>query len=144
MKKKTMSLFLIIGMLVSIFGAGAAVFAYDAEGQATLSRGGSSKYVASDYKGNEGGWECCLFSVSVSGLPSGIMGNNYVVARMRTADGSTYASPTLTYSNSNYQTYIPQTYDDYYGGTGQTYALYSSMKSTSANTGCTATFRFSA
>ena len=112
------------------------------EGQATLSRGGSSKYVTSDYKGNAGGWECSLYSVSVNGLPSGIIGDNYVVARMRTADGTTSASPTLTYSSSNYQTYISQSYLSGYGGVGQTYALYSSMSSNSANTGCTATFRF--
>ncbi len=144
MKKKTLSLFLIVGMLVSIFGAGAAVFAYDVEGQATLTRGGSSKYVTSDYKGNSGSWECSLISVSVSGLPAGVIGNNYVVARMRTADGTTSASPTLTYSSSNYQTYLNQTYLSGYGGIGQTYALFSSMPSYSANTGCTATFRFCA
>lgn len=144
MKKKILSLFLLVGMLVSIFGTGVCVLAYDVQGSATLTRGGSRQFVGSDYKGISGGWEAKLSSISVVGLPSGIFGNNYVAGRMRTEDGSYPASDTITYSSANYQTNTSQSYDtdNGYGGVGITYSFYSSMSSSSANTGCTVTFLF--
>ena len=144
MKKKLLPLSVLLSVSLSLVGFSSNVFAYDSSGTVSLTRGGSSLWVNSDYKGNTGGWEACISSASVIGLPSGNYGNTYIVTRMYAADKSAKASETLTFSPSSYQVNLSQSYNSGYGGIGQWYWLKANMSSASSNSGGTFQISFSA
>ncbi len=146
MKKRFFALLTLLAVTFSIFGFSSGVLAYDSEGSVYVTRGGNSKTVNSDYKGNAGSWEAAVTDAYVQGLPAHIYGNNYIVMRMYTADGTNQASSTLTISPNYYNVYRSQTYwtEKGYGGIGQTYCLKASMSSSSTSSYGTFQIRFCA
>lgn len=142
MKRKSLVLFLSLGLLVSLLGASFSVFAEDyvKTGTVSLSRGGSSKSVVSDYVDQYTGyWLSSVGSVSFIGLPNNTWGGNHVVARARTYNGTYYAGPTKTfyYSTAGYTPYY-----EGFGGAQLSYTLYASMPSTEQSSGVTALMGF--
>lgn len=92
-------------------------------------------------------WCSNLKSISCIGLPSGLIGSNYIWSRLRIdAIGYNYATPVITHSSSNYSkdgdNRVWKSYLDNFGGQNTNYRMAISMHSSSANTGCTVTYRW--
>ena len=142
MKRKSLVLLVSLGLLVCLFGASSAVFAYDTDGTVSLTRGGSSKLVTYDYVDTDNDfWQVGVLSVSMVGVPIGQWGNNSVTTRARSYDGAYPASVAQTFSST---TGYSVTYYNGYGGLGSWQSLYASMPSSASSTGCTMHFGFNA
>lgn len=125
-----------LGVVVTILVTSIGVLALDASGSAMVYRGGSSASCGTDYVQSRGdiySYACRISGVHFTGLPAGIYGSNVIVARMRTPGGGAPVSGTLTITSSLYQTTLWREYYSGYGGVDQTYELYISMSSSSAN-----------
>lgn len=147
MKKRLFCLLAVVVLVLSMYGN--IVFAEVREESTFLYRGGASFVAATPaLKENGTGTSWCsnLVSVSVTGIPSGLIGSNYFVSRMRTNETETAASYTLTHSSSNY-TYngdnrLWQSYYSGFGTNGEYYKLAASMSSSSANLSGSVYYRY--
>ena len=144
MKKLQFFILTLVFVSLSLVGFTANVFAYDSSATVSLTRGGSSKWVDSDYKDAAGEWKACISSASVIGLPPGVYGNTLITTRMYTADLATKASNILTLPLSLCPMDFTQNYNSGYGAPGAMYWLKTSMSSSSSTSGCTINILFSA
>lgn len=119
-----------------------------------LSRGGSSVIFGAALKESgtynpitgTGKWCSNLKSIACTGIPSGLIGSNSIISRMRTNESLTEASPTITHNYTNYvQNGDNRVWKGYYSGfgaNGEYYRMATSMSSSSANSSCSVTYRW--
>ncbi len=151
--KKLLSVLISVLLFVSVCTS--AVAAEVKTGTATLKRGGDSQvFVPAARKESgtynpstgAGSWCSNLVNISCTGIPSGLIGSNSVVSRMRTNEEWEIASPTITHSYRNYSqngdNRVWAGYLSSFGGNHEYYCLATSMTSSSANSGCTVTYRW--
>lgn len=142
MKKDKRVILLVLSLVITVLCTSFSVFALNEKEYNTVSltRGGSSRLVATDYVDvYTGSWWSFVRSVSFIGLPSGNWSRNSIVVRARTVNGTYEASDARTYT-SCIGGYYP--YREGYGGQGVTYTLYASMPSSSPSSGVTTYMEF--
>lgn len=150
--KKLLSILVSVVLLISVCTS--AVSAQVRTDSTSLSRGGASVVFGAALKESgtynpqtgAGSWCSNLTSISCTGIPSGLIGSNSVVSRMRTNETWASASPIITHSYRNYsQNGDNRVWGGYYSGYGanmEFYRLATSMTSSSANSGCSVTYRW--
>lgn len=134
MNKKFACLLLSFGILTSILCGTTTVNAGSTAGTVYLWRGGSSEWVASDYKDSTGKWSAYVDDCDFEGIPYAIFGTNYVVTRPYTPSYKGIhdkTSDTLTFSCLDH--YQSKSYWTNYTSGGATYILKASLSSSSAN-----------
>ena len=150
--KKLLSVLLSVVFAISVFTC--AVSAQVRTDSTSLSRGGSSVIFDAALKESgtynpqtgTGKWCANLISISCTGIPSGLIGSNSVVSRMRASETLNDASPTITHSYLNYtqngDNRVWAGFYTGYGANGEYFRLATSMSSSSANSGCSVTYNW--